>query len=256
MTDRFVVVRYIPDPARNEALNVGILLYGEVESFVAIDEAAVARVVRENPQLERDALLYLEPQLEAELAGAGAREVEKFLTRQKGFPVVFTEPRFTTVAEDGYQVTLQRLVDRVVRPRRRSGGSGPNPLESLARELRAHLRQGDVQRNHFFQGSRSGIPRQFDFYANSKVNVALDVLRLAVAKADDIRQRADAEAFKVWDVSESTNTRFCVYCVLASDDTLSATYVQAQRSIEAAGAIVVTDLDEAASVITGAGKLI
>lgn len=64
----YAVIRYIPDPARNEALNVGIVAWSEASCRLRIDDEAVARVVRENPHLEREALLYLEASLRDQLS--------------------------------------------------------------------------------------------------------------------------------------------------------------------------------------------
>src|SRR5438128_1096878 len=125
----YSVIRYIADPARNEPLNLGIIVWTK-EGFAAkIDENAVARVVRENPHLERDALLYVDGFIHQQLA----RTVPPFtkdgflrvVAEQAGFPVSFSEPRYTTLSGEGGQAleeTLDRLLARIVRPGRRRGG--------------------------------------------------------------------------------------------------------------------------------------
>src|SRR5438046_2208117 len=127
----YSVIRYIADPARGEALNVGILLWDSHRCHLSIDDAAVARVIRENPCLAPDALEYLASFLGEAFRTAPPSE-EAFasaLWQLSAFPLVLTEPRFTTLAGDkpnDAKTTLERLVKRVVRPRRRQGG-GPNP---------------------------------------------------------------------------------------------------------------------------------
>jgi membrane protease YdiL (CAAX protease family) len=48
----YVVIRVVPDLARNEALNVGIILWDPTGFRLGFDGEAISRVIRENPQLE------------------------------------------------------------------------------------------------------------------------------------------------------------------------------------------------------------
>src|SRR4051812_23339563 len=120
----YSVIRYIADPGRNEALNVGILLWAEGGHRLRIDDAAVARVIRENPRLNRNALDGLRATLERELLPTPFTEegLLRLLESHPGFPVSLTEARYTTVAENlgaGLDDTLERLIERIVRPKRR-----------------------------------------------------------------------------------------------------------------------------------------
>ena len=254
----YAVIKYIPDPARSEALNVGIVVWTNHMVRLSIDEHAVARVVRENPQLERDALFYLEPLLIEQFStpSSTAVQVHKLLAEQTGFPVLFSEPRLTAVGDGGIDATLERLLNRIVRPRRRGGGAGGNPIETLAKQVRPLLQERHVQRNYSVLGSLSGIPRTVDFFANSGANVAVDVVRLAVSQADEIRKRADAEAFKVWDVLGGKQvSTFMTLCTFSSVGDLAEPNAHARRAIESAGARVVTVVEEAASAL-GAESLL
>ena len=47
----YAVIKYIADPGRSEALNIGILVWTNHTVRLSIDERAITRVVRENPQL-------------------------------------------------------------------------------------------------------------------------------------------------------------------------------------------------------------
>ena len=254
----YSVVKYVPDPARNEALNLGILAWTGSVFRLDIDDQAVARVVRENPHLERDALLYLEPLLLEQLSPAESLtiKIHKLISQQKGFPVVFGEPRLTQVGDGGIEATMERLLDRIVRPKRRTGGGAANPAELLAKHLRPLLQSGIVQRHHSVSKSISGVPRTVDFFANSTVNVAVDVVRLAVSQADEIRKRADAEAFKVWDVlGRNQHLTFMAFCSFSPHSALTETNQRARKVIEAAGANVITVVEEAAAAL-GADALI
>jgi len=244
----------MPDPGRGERLNVGVLVWTDDDFRLQIDQKAVQRVIRENPRLERDSLLYLDPSLHASLtADTPVREkVETLLAEQKGFPTDFTEPRFTTVGDaGGLDQALEDLVGRVVRPKRRYGGGGLTPVQAVERQLRPLLVRGAVERGHFFQSSSSGVARTADFYANSSVNTALDALRLSVTKADDIRARADAEAFKVYDVMAKNAVRYAVYCEFSDDRGLRETNESARQVIESTGANVLTDIAAVADTMSG-----
>jgi hypothetical protein len=92
----------------------------------------------------------------------------------------------------------------------------------LERRLTPLMRREAVTRNHFFERTRTGVERRADFFADSDANVALDVLRLALQRADAIRERADAEAFKIYDVLEADNAihEYVVFCEFGEDPAL------------------------------------
>lgn len=257
---RYSVIRYVPDPGRGESLNIGILLWEEesAEYRLRVDQEAIDRVIRENPRLERDSLRYVEPMLREKLSSAVApatSRIKGILDAVGGFPLDLSEARFTTVGpdEDGLDKTLDRLVDRVVHPKRRRGG-GPNPLQAMDRQLASLIQEERVSRNHFFDQTKSGVRRSADFFANSGANVALDVVRLALQKADNIKLRADAEAFQVYDVLEASQeiNQYLVYCDFGEEPELAETNEAAKQVIEAQGAKVVSDTEEAAKVIADA----
>lgn len=249
----YAVIRYTPDPARNEALNIGVLVWNGGEPLVRIDDSAVARVVRENPRLETEALLYVGQLIRSQFSGVSkSSEVLQLLGYQRGFPISFTEPRHTTVLSgSSLDATVDRLVERIVTPHRRSGGGGVNPADLVSRQLKALKSAPPVMRNYFIGASASGAPRSVDFFVNHGANRALDVLRLAVSQADDIRRRADAQAFKVWDVVQKNDVIFTVFCSLSEDRQLAKTYDLARRTIEAGGAQVVTEPEEAIEALVG-----
>jgi hypothetical protein len=255
----YTVVKYVPDPARNEALNIGIVLWSNNRFALRIADAAVARVIRENPRLERDALLHLKSYLTSLLEQAEppftAVGFLKTLETRSTFPVVFSEPRTAAVTGDRLdelEVALDRLVSRVVHPKRRGGGApGLRAVSTLERELRPFLQAEAISRKHTINAGRTGVARSIDFYANSGSNVALDILNLSLVRADDIRLRADAEAYKVWDLLGSGDLvrEYHVYCDFSSDAALAETNKNATRIIEAAGGQVTDDLDAARDVL-------
>jgi hypothetical protein len=253
----YSVIRYIPDPARNEALNVGILLWDGADSRLRIDAEAVQRVIRENPRLATHGLDVLETMLRDALALGtfDEKRLLKSLDAHTGFPVSFTEPRFTMLPDDQpapLDVNLERLIKRVVRPRRRTGGGGVTAAQFLERQLRPLIQRNAVDQNHVFQASKTGVARRVHFFANSGTNPALDTLRLDLQKAAAIMERADAEAFKVEDVLAMNRIEFMVYCDFSSSPYLRDATQSARRIITSAGAKVITDLVSAAQTIEAA----
>ena len=257
----YSLIQYIPDPARSEALNVGIIVWSGVGYALRIDELAVARVVRENPQLERDALLYLGPFLEKQLLrsdtkGDPTARLLDYIHEHGGYPVRVSEPRFAAARDETPESIadlLDQLITRIVRPRRRAHGGSAQPVQILERELRPWLRAGSVQRSYFIQESRSGVGRHVDFFVNSKRNLALDVLKLSLQRADQIRMRADAEAFKIWDLLDSSQVKeYAVYCDFPLQDALAEARNGASAVIESAGGRVVSDFEEARDVLAAA----
>lgn len=244
----------MPDPGRGERLNIGVLLWAGDRFQLRLDDQAVDRVVRENPRLVRDSLLYVAPMIRERLQegeGTIADRVARLLAQQSGFPMALSEARFTTL--DSATVmddAVDALVDRIVRPKRRGQGSQAfDPRQAMAQKLRPWLRRGDVEQHHFFGASKTGVGRVVDYFANHGANVALDVLKLAITKADQIQNRADAEAFKVYDIKSQNDIRFVVYCDFSFDQSLQEANVAARKVIESTGAVVVAEPDEAATAI-------
>lgn len=252
----YSVIRYIADPGRNEPLNVGIVVWDERDYRLRIDAAATERVIRENPYLARDGLRHLELSLHTLILADEPFRHERMLRileEHKGFPVLFSEPRFTTIVDDdpiGLEDTLDRLVSRVVTPKRRFGGGGLNIVDAFERRLHPLIQRRVVLRDYFFQHSKTGLPRAVTFYTNSNTNVALDVVRLALKKADEIRLRADAEAFKVEDVLQKNDVNFVVYCDLSPDERLAEVNRNAKHVLESVGAKVETDFEGALRLVT------
>ncbi len=262
MTDAsYSVIRYIPDAGRGERLNIGVLVWAGDEFRLSLDDEAVKRVIRENPRLERDSLLYVAPLLAERLSSAVVpvpSQIQRLLEGQRGFPIDLSEPLFTTVDpqdEGGLDATLDRLIDRVVTPKRRRPPPRLNPAQLLESRLKPLIRSESVTRNHFFGRTKTGVPRTAEFFANSGANVALDTLRLALQDADEIRRRADAEAFKVYDVlgADETVRQYVVFCEFGQKGAdFETTHHNARTVIETQGAKIVTELDEAADLLTKA----
>lgn len=244
----------MPDPGRGERLNIGILLWAADRYHLRLDDDAVDRVVRENPQLVRDSLLYVAPMIRERLQegdGDMSDRIAGLLAQQHGFPVDLSEARFTKLeSATALEDAVDALVERIVHPRRRGRpSSGFDPRKAVEQRLRPLVSRGSVERHHFFKTSGTGVGRAVDFFANHGANAALDVVRLAITKASDIQSRADAEAFKVHDIQKQNDIDFIVYCDFSFDQELKGANADARKVIESTGATVVTEPDEAAAAL-------
>jgi hypothetical protein len=259
----YCVIRYMPDPGRGENLNIGILLWEResAEYRLGFDQKAIERVVKWNPHVDRDSLRYIEPMLNQRLGSAVApatARIDEVVEHGGGFPLNFTEPRFTTVTEDedGLDATLARLLSRVVTPRQRYAPHATSPVDQIEKMLRPLLKARKVSRDHVFAETKTGFPRSADFFANSGANVALDVVKLAYKEADRTRLRADAEAFKVSDVlgGAASVKKYVVLGQFRSDREFRRTNDEVRTIIEGQGAAVLTDMAEAAGVLEDAAR--
>jgi hypothetical protein len=199
---------------------LGIVVWEGEQYALTLDDAAQARVIRDNPHLHRDALSFLEPMIRDRLS-AYEGPVAQRLSRIS-LPVIITEPRFATVDESAsmpLEADLNELVERVVHSRGRYGGA-VNLVQLVERRLRPLIRARRVIAGYAVPSSRTGIPRSVDFYANSGANIALDMVKLAMRSADEIIRGADAEAFKIEDVVSQISdllNRYVVLCEFSAD---------------------------------------
>lgn len=249
----YVVIRYIADPTRGEPQNVGVLAWADEVHRVAISDDAVRRVVREHPRLHTEALRALADVVTESLGlseSPPGSEIRERLGQQRGYPIDFSEPRMTTVqaaTADALATTVDRLVERMVKPGRRFGGRPVDMRGLLARALGAEIRAGRVAPNHRFADTRSGVSRTVDFFANSGRNVCIDALRLDLAKADEIRLRADAEANKAADITARHQVQLVVLASLPQREDFAAAGEEARSILTSANVAVVESVALAAA---------
>lgn len=245
---QYSLIRYLADPARGEPLNVGIVAWDGSDFELALDHQALARVIRDNPKLHRDSLFALESMLQDRLEQnrRDERPISEFIENQRGYPVLFSEPRHTTVmgAKTGLNEAVERLLMRSVRPGRRGGGGGIDIADLAERGLKEAVAAHHVDRDYMFQRSRTGVPRRVDYFANSGRQIALDIIKLNLKRADEIRLRADAEAYKIYDIgSENQVSAFVVLTEFSPDPELASANDGARRIMRSAGANVVVETD-------------
>jgi hypothetical protein len=88
-----------------------------------------------------------------------------------------------------------------------------------------------------------------DYFANSNVNVALDLLKLALRRPDEILLRADAEANKIGDIGAHNDVTSVVFCTVSTDTAVADATNDAFRIIDSVGATVVTNVEDALAAI-------
>ncbi len=258
MRAEYALIRYIGDPARNEPRNVGLVLWDGAQPECRIDPDAARRVAVENPHLPPDAVLVFGQALQQTLQQAAVHtreDLEAVLSQFDKFPVSITDLRMTTLNEriaDPQQrrdQTIDALLKRLVRPRRRGGG-GPTAEHILERLLRPWIRQHKVERQYVIPWSRSGVPRSVDFFINGGRNVAIDALNLNLRRAQEILERADAEANKIRDVREAGGAlRFIVFYVPNSSPEMREVIEQAVKILRAADVEATADGQKIESLV-------
>lgn len=251
----YVVIRYVADPARNEPLNVGVLAWSGREHELAIDREAILRVVRENPRLHPDALLGLEAALRDRLGlndQPPEGEIRERIAEHPGFPILLTEPLFTTVASaDAVSLhdTVEHLVDRIVTPKHRGGGHPADLREQLAKNIAPLIKSGSVRQDHLFPQTRTGVTRRVDFFLNSGRNVAVDRIILDLKRADEIRLRADAEAYKATDIISKNHVKLLVLTTFSDAEDLQAPNDEARRILGSANVQILESVEEATKLL-------
>ena len=248
----YIVVRFNPDPARNEVRNVGILLWDQAGYQLHVDGEAIHKVVRENPHLHATALDWIEEALASGMKSClfdpDPRSVSALVDGMRRLQLDFTEPLFTTI-EPNMKQTLRVLVNRIVKPRNRPIQKAVEPVRALAKRLKPLILDKLVEPKYEFKISASGIARTVDFFANSTANVALEAVQFNLkTNADGIISRADAQANKVRDIQEANpGVRFLLYCSLSEHASLKEANYHALSVLRASSAVVETTLATAVS---------
>jgi hypothetical protein len=257
MAGRYSLIRYIADPARGEAFNIGIIVWTEADFQLSIDEWASRRAVRENPLLAKDALQGLESSIAARIRRSGGFSGEKLLASIQNhmwFPIVIADPEYVAVSNgadpaSSIRATVDRLMDRMVRRRTvPAAEQHVNEAQLLETKLWPLISRGVVKKNYEIEGSKSKYTRQVDFFANGDSAVGLDVLQLKPTQRT-LREFIDAEAFKI----EDLRYRVAHYIVLseALKSAREKDIAYARHIIESVAGKLVLDTADAAQMMEG-----
>lgn len=247
----YMILRYIADPARSEALNIGIAVSGPQGLRIGVDQHAATRAVRDNPRLAPDSLQEIQEILETGIAEHMASNprttFDQALRSLHIMSLSVSEPRYTTIDEheaDPLGGALHRLMARIVTPKRRpSPAVSAGPLALLHRTFKPLVQAHKLTQQYPFPLSKSGVPRYAHFFANSGMNVAIDAVTMSASKPAGIRQAADAEAFKIEDVMRVNQEvrSYLIYCPFVDKPELAQANELAKQVLRSAGAKIRTD---------------
>ncbi len=182
----YSILRYIPDPMRNEPINIGIVVWSGDIHEVLVDREALSRVLAANPALDKASFdnfpEYIAQKLQDEKS-MPARSIDDRLRSNLRFPIEATEAIYTSLEQDVHDDEHLRsllfdeagaLSSLLVRPRKRTSGTRrSSPQVALRRRLLVHIENKRVYEHFEVKGKNTGDAREISFFANSGVNVAL-----------------------------------------------------------------------------------
>ena len=241
MEGQFSVIRYIPDPARNEPVNVGVVLKFGEEVEVKTHRDAVRRAITSDPQADESALgridgflerMTQEPQLLIDRHSGQPRDVPPedgdflhALSQQSTGKLLFAEPQYIEISS-GRKEELERhlsaLVDRLARPLRQRARFAPvqnPPRLEMQRALQQWIRIGVVKMNETLEG-RSGIPRRANFYFENGRNYLVNHIVLEQKRESQLFSKAQSDAFEIEDIRRGASSKQwqpMVVCKFAPD---------------------------------------
>jgi hypothetical protein len=264
----YSVLRYVPDPARNEPVNIGIVITGPSGGLCQFDDRALERAKAQDPFVDRPGLEHLKHYF-AELV-----ESPRTAFRQ-GMVVTAAphEPAFLTLIRDMHfeqlsvseplQVELldesrgsmeeavKDLVGRLVVPlkgRPRFIVRDPTaPVEILRRQLQPLIQRRWVLEQPQFQGwSRRLRTPDLAYFRPGRVAVVIENVRLNLKRERTIFEHADASAFEIYDIRRALEERNGgdVIAVLHLPPEPSETVEEALLSIRSVASRVVDPREE------------
>jgi hypothetical protein len=251
----YSLIRYIGDTARNEPLNVGIVLWEPGAVRFRLDDAALQRVITHNPHLDRKALDYLEEFLDQQIDRVEPdpdRFVQRCLEMFSDAPVVFGSPHMAMVGdeEDAVDRTMKRLLLRLVHPPRRVDAHGADETRGsyFRRRFRPLIERRIVRPDVTLLHTASNIAREVNFYANTGRNVAFDIVNLDLADFRAARERVDAQAGKIHDLLGGDDVgQYLIYFDVGRREHSEENRHLAISVLSAAGANVVTENPDVAA---------
>jgi hypothetical protein len=203
----YSVIRCIPDPARGELLNIGVVIWANKRFLVDVDRAAARRAAKETPGLSLDSFDSAAEMINARLLDLdpiNKTTFEKMRKNHRGVPFLFSEPQFVNISgigTDNLSESLERLMDRLIaahRPRSAIPASPPL-VDLLEGNILPLIALGKVRARCPLVGRKTNHEYHVDFKAGSTV---LDILMLDVQDDEALMRRIGAEAYKIYDLTD------------------------------------------------------
>jgi hypothetical protein len=220
------VVRFTPDPVRDEPLNIGLVITGPQEPVIHFPDEALRRAARWCRSLDAAGLVALREVLEESLRRQLARSedigesVRADLLGERFGPVSFTEPRWIEAATAGEVERLASyLVDRLVLPPKPvPQGFNPSAGRKLAAALLKEIRKVvPTARTDEPLVGFSGREFTADIFGETARPFVVDTL--VVGSNWQGSKTIDAKAFEMFDISRSMpKARLGACCVFPDID--------------------------------------
>lgn len=216
---QYHVVRFSPDPVRDEPLNIGLVMTGDFETLVDFPDDALERAGRWCRTLDPAGLADLRTALVQALTRAAARSEDiggalrpDFLGERFG-PITLSEARWidTSGTTDVAQL-FTFLTNRIVRPPRPVvHGGGAAPAAKLAGAILPAVRQvfPRAQRDHPLV-AHSGREFVADIYAPGPRPLVLSTL-VPSSSWQGVRS-VEAKAFELSDVGRAIRSADIAVC--------------------------------------------
>jgi len=209
---QYQIIRFSPDPVRDEPLNIGIIMTGAFAPLVEFPEDALERAAKWCRTLDPSSIKDLSESLHHALARAAARAEDiqgalrpDFLGERFG-PISLSEPRWIDISEED-PIAVQRLfsflTDRVVRPPKPvSYAGGTSQALKLAKEILPAVRRvfPTAKTNEAMLG-HSGRPFVADVFAPGEKPLVMATM-VPSSSWQGVRA-VEAKAFELTDVARS-----------------------------------------------------
>ncbi|MGC4107027.1 MAG: hypothetical protein QM753_11875 [Thermomicrobiales bacterium] len=264
---RYSLIRYIPDLARNEPVNIGIAAWTDHELLIKLSKDGLDRAFHSAPDLSPGAFEGFEDYLCDRISrhwktnlSTHFEEAESLLASCIDRPATVTPSLFVGIDEsrperEALELVCAELDARLIRPPRRySGRRSEGLVESMRRSLSPFLAAHKVHMDHEFKETRSGLPQTVDFFVNSGSDIALDVLAVrSNAGAESILLRSSAQAAKVIDIRGSQGktqvSEFLVYAPVDQRANLGDYIDKVRQSLSISDCRVLTSRDEVFEIV-------
>ena len=241
MEGKFSVIRYLADAARNEPINVGVILQSGEDIRAVVLNQAIRRAISADPQADESALSRLEPYLNGIISeplttidpdSGRSTSIQPFdndyLPRLAGGAegkITFSQPQYVELPSsrrEHFDDALKMLAARLARPLRQRSVFAPvesPPKKAMRQALRPWINAGIVEVDFDLPG-QSGMPRTMDFHFENGLHYGIKHLDLEYQRESQFFMKAQSQAFEFEDVKRGdplSEWKPMVICRFASD---------------------------------------
>ena len=222
---QYRLVRFVPDPARDEPVNIGIVMTGVGAPLVAFPDEALERASRWCRALDLDAFVDLRLQLvdwlrrDILLAEDTGRWLDRDFLGESFGPITLSAPRWVDLDQNeaGAAVRLfEYLTERLVRPPKPvvyGGGAGPG--EKLAREVLVPAIKSVLPNAMFGHRLIGRSGREFVADVFCELPTPMLISAMVLSSSPQAIHAMEAKAFEMYDVgrslSKASMTAFCKF---------------------------------------------